>query len=258
MSYFDAIFLGILQGLTEFLPVSSSGHLVLAEHILHAKNPGVAFELVVHLGTLLSVLIYFRRRIVLLLGSFFKKTETDTRRMNYLLLVATIPAVIAGVFFKDFFESAFSAPVMTSIFLMVTGLILLLTALVPKKDNPVTLGRSIIIGIGQAIAILPGISRSGSTISAGLFAGVNPVAAAEFSFLLSIPTIAGAIVFKIKDIIDINTALYGQFFVGLLASFIFGLLSVYWLLDIIKKGKFKYFGIYCLIVGLFGFIYFTR
>jgi len=194
MSYFDAIFLGILQGLTEFLPVSSSGHLVLAEHILHAKNPGVAFELVVHLGTLLSVLIYFRRRILTLLSSFFKKTETDTRRMNYLLLVATIPAVIAGVFFKDFFESAFSAPVMTSIFLMVTGLILLLTALVPKGDNVVTLWRAIFIGIGQAIAILPGISRSGSTISAGLFAGVNPVAAAEFSFLLSIPTIAGAIV----------------------------------------------------------------
>lgn len=258
MNYLDAIFLGILQGLTEFLPVSSSGHLVLAEHLLHAKNPGVAFELVVHLGTLLSVLIYFRRRISLLLGSFFRKSDTETRMMNYLLLIATIPAVIAGVFFKDFFESSFSAPVMTSIFLMVTGLILLLTAIVPKKDNSVTLGRAIIIGIGQAVAILPGISRSGSTISAGLFAGVNPMAAAEFSFLLSIPTIAGAIVFKMKDIADINTSMYGQFLVGLIASFIFGLLSVYWLLDIIKKGKFKYFGIYCLIAGLFGFIYFTR
>ncbi len=98
MNYLDAIFLGILQGLTEFLPVSSSGHLVLAEHILHAKNPGVAFELVVHLGTLLSVLIYFRRRISLLLGSFFRKSETETRKMNYLLLVATVPAVIAGSF----------------------------------------------------------------------------------------------------------------------------------------------------------------
>jgi undecaprenyl-diphosphatase len=256
MSLFDAIILGIIQGLTEFLPVSSSGHLVLTEHLLNAKMPGIAFELVVHFGTLLSVIVYFRKKIIELIMSLFIREMKAERRMVLYIIIGTIPAGVLGVLFKDFFEQAFSSPIMTSIMLMVTGLILLSTALIKPGDYEINIPRSIIIGIGQAIAILPGISRSGASISAGMFTGVKPVLAAEFSFLLSIPAILGAVAFKIKDLVGGESLLSEQYLFGLLASFIFGLISVYFMLDIIKKGKFKYFGIYCLIAGLVGIVHF--
>jgi undecaprenyl-diphosphatase len=257
MSYLDAILLGIIQGLTEFLPVSSSGHLVLAEHFLNAKMPGVAFELAVHFGTLLSVLIYFRKRIISLIRSLFVSTMQEERKMVLYLFMGTLPAAIAGVLFKDYFEAAFSSPFMISIFLMITGLILLLTAMIKTADRNINIFRSIIIGLGQAIAILPGISRSGSTISTGLFLGVKPSEAAEFSFLLSIPAIIGAIVFKINDLGAIGREYLGVFGIGVAFSFVFGLLAVYLLLNLIRKGKFKYFGIYCLLIGLLSLYHFS-
>ena len=256
MNYFDAIILGIIQGLTEFLPVSSSGHLVLAEHFLHAKMPGVVFELLLHFGTLLAVLIYFRKKIFFLAKSLFDSTMIAERRMILYLLLGSIPAGLAGILFKDFFEAAFGAPLMTSIMLLITGLMLLTTTLVKKGNNEINITRSIIVGIGQAVAILPGISRSGATISAGLFCGVKPVAAAEFSFLLSIPAVAGAILLKAKEIFSMDTHLIGQYLSGTLISLILGLLSVYMLLGIIKRGKFVYFGIYCLLAGAIGVYHF--
>jgi undecaprenyl-diphosphatase len=257
MNYFDAIFLGIIQGLTEFLPISSSGHLVLAEHMLHAKIPGVAFELVLHFGTLLSVLVYFRSRLISMIKSLFISNMKEERRLILFLVIGSIPAGLVGFLLKDFFESAFGAPLMTSIMLLVTGLMLLSTTLVKIGKKEIGAINSIIIGIGQAVAILPGISRSGATISAGLFSGVKPLVAAEFSFLLSIPAITGAIILKLKEIIAGGEGLWGGAYLsGALTSFLFGLASVYLLLGIIKKGKFKYFGYYCLIVGLVGVLYF--
>ncbi len=258
MNYFDAIILGLIQGLTEFLPVSSSGHLVLAQQLLGFKHQGVIFELMVHFGTLLSVLIYFRKRIIAMIVSIFDSTKIEDRKMIGYIILGTIPAVFAGLFLEDFFERAFGSPVETSIMLLVTGLILLSTALIKKKEGHLNVPRSIIIGIGQAFAILPGISRSGSTISVGMFAGVKPVMAAEYSFLLSVPAIAGAIVLKAKDLMNLQTALVGHYLVGTVVSFISGLFAVYLLLDIIRRGKFEYFGIYCLIIGTFGLIYFIR
>jgi undecaprenyl-diphosphatase len=256
MNYFDAILLGIIQGLTEFLPVSSSGHLVLAEHFLHAKMPGVVFELLLHFGTLLAVLIYFRKKISSLIKSLFDSRMITERRMILFLLLGSIPAGIAGLLFKDFFEAAFGAPLMTSVMLMMTGLILLATGLVRKRNREMNLARSIIVGIGQAVAILPGISRSGATISAGLFCGVKPVEAAEFSFLLSIPAIGGAILLKAKEIFHMDMHLIGQYLSGTLISLLLGLFSVYMLLGIIKRGKFVYFGIYCLLAGAVGVYHF--
>jgi undecaprenyl-diphosphatase len=256
MTYFEAILLGIIQGLTEFLPVSSSGHLVLAQHLLGAKIPGVTFELAVHFGTLLSVLIYFRKKLFGLIRGIFVLDMTAERRMILYLILGTLPAAIFGVLFKDSIEKAFSSPVMTSLFLLATGIILLATGLLRRADRQITAIRSLIIGIGQAIAILPGISRSGSTISAGLFAGIRPSEAAEFSFLLSIPAIAGAILFKIKDFALYHDMPIGQYAAATAASFIFGLAAVYFLLDMIKRGKFKYFGIYCLIAGLIALYHF--
>ncbi len=256
MSYLHALILGIIQGLTEFLPVSSSGHLVLAEHFLNAKMPGVDFELILHMGTLLSVLIYFRKQILGLVKAIYTPTMIEERKMILYLILGTIPAGLAGFFLKDLFERIFSSPLVTSIFMLITGVMLLSTALMKIGDKEINWGRSILIGIGQAVAIFPGISRSGATISVGLFAGVKPVAAAEYSFLLSIPAIVGAIVLKSKEIFSINAALTGPYLLGAAVSFIFGLIAVYLLLDIIKRGKFQYFGVYCLIVGLIGLIHF--
>jgi undecaprenyl-diphosphatase len=257
MSYFDAVFLGIVQGLTEFLPISSSGHLVLCEHVLHAKMPGVVFELVVHVGTLFSVLVYFRRQIVQLVLSIFNRSKSDERSMIWYLIIGTIPAVIIGVLFNNIIEQVFVSPVLTSVMLVVTGIFLLATSLVRPGVRTVKTPSAFLIGVAQALAIFPGISRSGATISMGLFAGVKPMVAAEFSFLLSIPVIIGAVVFKSRDIIALNSGLIGHYLIGALLSFIFGLLAVYFLLNMIKKGRFKYFGVYCLLVGFFGIVYFT-
>jgi len=142
--------------------------------------------------------------------------------------------------------------------LLVTGLLLLSTAFIRKREKGINIPRSIIIGIGQALAIMPGISRSGATISFGMFAGVKPVVAAEYSFLLSVPAIAGAIVLKAGDLMGMQSLLAGQYLVGTIFSFLSGLFAVYILLDIIRRGRFEYFGIYCLIIGTIGLIYFIR
>ena len=252
MSYFDAILLGIIQGLTEFLPISSSGHLVLTQEILGVKQPGISFELILHLGTLLAVLVYFRRQLVALIRSIFDSNLMQERSMIMFIIAGTIPAVIVGLFFKDYFEQAFGSPAFTWAMLIVTGLILFATKLVKKGDRQVTLLAAIIMGIGQALAILPGISRSGSTIATGMLFGVKPSDAAEFSFLLAIPAILGAVVLKIDDLLAIDTALIGQYVVGTIFSFIFGLAAVSMLLAVIKRGKLEYFAYYCVAVGAVG------
>lgn len=252
MSFIDALILGIIQGLTEFLPVSSSGHLVIAEAVLKVKQPGITLELLVHLGTLLSVIIYFRTQIFTLIKALFVREMTKERRIILLLIIGTIPAGLAGVLLKDFFESTFSNPLETSIELIITGGILFLPRLVKPGTAGMTIPTVIWMGIGQAISILPGISRSGSTIVAGLLAGVKPAEAAEFSFLLSIPAIAGAIVLGIPDMANIASDLVMPYLAATIASFVCGLVAVYWVLNAVKKGKFEYFAYYCFAIGLFG------
>ncbi|MEA1980499.1 MAG: undecaprenyl-diphosphate phosphatase, partial [candidate division Zixibacteria bacterium] len=165
MTYLDSIILGILQGLTEFLPVSSSGHLVLAQALLKVKQPGVSFEILVHLGSLLAVLIYFRIRIFQLIKSLYDEDYKKYRPIVWFIIIGTIPAVIIGLSLKDFFEEAFSSPSMASTMLIITGLILLSTRFIKKSNKKINLSGAIIMGIGQALAIMPGISRSGTTIS---------------------------------------------------------------------------------------------
>ena len=252
MSYLDAILLGIIQGLTEFLPISSSGHLVLVQEFLGVKQPGVSFELLVHLGTLLAVLVYFRAGIFDLLKSIYTPSMKFERKMIALLVLGTIPAGLAGVLFKDFFEEAFSSPVVTSCMLLATGFILLVTRFVRKGDRAVSWGTAIIIGIAQSLAILPGISRSGSTIAVGMVSGVQPSRAAEFSFLLAVPAIAGAVVFKARDLMTLGTTDTGPFLAGTAAAFVFGLIAVYAVLSVIRRGKFEYFAYYCFAAGALG------
>lgn len=257
MTYLDAIILGILQGLTEFLPVSSSGHLVLAKSLLHVTQPGLSFEIMVHLGTLLSVLVYFRTSVWRLLRSLFIKERTADRRLLYLLALATVPAGLAGVLFKDFFERSFSNPLLTSIMLIATGAILLATRFVPRRKLPVRIPSALAAGIGQAMAIMPGISRSGTTIAAALFAGVRPDTAAEFAFLLAIPAIGGATVLEISALARMESAALAPILVGTACAFVTGLVAVYVVMSTVRKGTFSYFAYYCFAAGALGLYLFV-
>lgn len=259
MTYLQAILLGVLQGLTEFLPVSSSGHLVLAGNLLGIGDDGrgITFELAVHCGTLLSVLIYFRRKIFDLMMAPFHPERIEDRRLIFYLIIGTLPAVAAGLSLKDYFESAYESPLFTSLMLCVTGIILFLPNWLTVSCSELKPRSALLMGIGQAVAILPGISRSGSTIVAGMLAGVKPARAAEFSFLLAVPAIAGAGVLQASEMSQIDNSLIGQYIAGSIAAFALGLVAVYAVLTTVRKGKFQYFGYYCLAVGILGLLYFS-
>ncbi|MEA1981274.1 MAG: undecaprenyl-diphosphate phosphatase, partial [candidate division Zixibacteria bacterium] len=214
--------------------------------------PGVSFEILVHLGSLLAVLIYFRIRIFQLIKSLYDEDYKKYRPVVWFIIIGTIPAVIIGLSLKDFFEEAFFSPKIASAMLIMTGLILLSTRFIKKSNKKINLSGAIIMGIGQALAIMPGISRSGTTISAGLIWGLEPSEAAEFSFLLAIPAIAGAVVLNFKDILMIDNTLIGQYLVGALFSFLFSIIAVYSVLRVIRRGKFEYFAYYCFAAGGFG------
>lgn len=252
MTYFDAIILGILQGLTEILPVSSSGHLVIAQGLLGVKQPGLSFEILVHLGSLLSILFFFRQKIFLLIRSLYDTKYNEYRSLALMLVVGSIPAAIIGLVFKNLFEEAFSSPALASSMIIVTGLILMSTRYIPSGAGKVSLKSSLLIGIGQAISIMPGISRSGTTIAIGLSLRIKPEDAAEFSFLLSIPAVGGAALLQAGELLSLDPSLAGQYLVGTACAFIFSLASLYTVLSIIRKRKFDYFAYYCFAAGTFG------
>ncbi len=252
MTYLEAVFLGIIQGLTEFLPISSSGHLVLVQEIMGVNPPGVIFELLAHLGTLVAVLVYFRTRIFRLIRSVFVRGMKSERRLLALLVVGTLPVAFLGLIFNGLFERVFSNPVFTSAMLLVTGAVLLSTRFVPKRAESVGWFSAVIIGLAQAAAVLPGISRSGTTIATGMMLGVKPREAAEYSFLLAIPAIAGAVLFKSEELIQLDSVSLWHYLAGALSAFVFGLIAVYGVLATIRRGKFEYFAYYCFAVGVIG------
>lgn len=261
MDILSVVILGIVQGLTEFLPISSSGHLVICEHMLGLSYPGMSLEIWLHFGTLLSVLVYFRRRLLELAGSILpgapKSETTANRKMLLALVVGTLPAVVIGLSFRSSFEAAFDSPRFASAMLVVTGIILLSTRLAGISGRYVTIPRGFWIGWAQAVAILPGISRSGSTISAALFLGIRPALAAEFSFLLAIPAIGGAFLLDIFSSggIAFTPGEMGMLLVGTTTAFVFGVAAIYSLLKIIGRGKFFLFGFYCLVAGTVSLIF---
>ncbi len=259
MSYLQAIILGIVQGLTEFLPVSSSGHLVIVQELMGVKELGATFELLVHLGTLCSVLIYFRKRILAIALSPLKKDAVKERWTILYLFIATLPAVVAALLFKDQIEEAFDSPLVACSMLIVTGFLLLLPKWIPHKEGQLKSRSALAMGCGQALALMPGISRSGTTIISGRLSGVQASQAAEFSFLMAIPAILGAAVFKLKDISEMarQEGNLGPFLTGAVVSFFFGLAAVYIVLASIRRGKFQHFSYYCIAVGIGGLLFFT-
>jgi undecaprenyl-diphosphatase len=272
MELWKAIIVGIVQGLAEFLPVSSSGHIVLTQYLLGIRElgaehqPDLSFEIILHLGTLVSVLIFFRKSLWRLTLSLFNRQMKEDRMMILWLGVATVPAVIAAFLFKDFFDAAPGKPVFVSGLLIVTGLVLFVPRLVKGKAAKVGLRSSVIMGIGQAFAILPGISRSGSTIAAGLVSGVKAERAAEFSFLMSIPAIAGGFVLTLKDQMEetgsfgdaLKSCFNGPYVAGAIAAGVVGLFAIYVVMGAVKKGKLEYFSYYCFVAGMAGMIYFSQ
>ena len=253
MNLLEAIFLGIIQGFTEFLPISSSGHLILFQRLFNidanAGQKSILFEVVLHVGTLIPILIVYRKDILRLLRKPFQK-------LTWLLVVATIPAIIATVLLGDKLDALFATTSLLGFAFVLTGCLLLYADKAEggnKKERGIAYLDALIIGIVQAIAIIPGISRSGSTITASLSRKLTRETAAKFSFLMSIPAIGGAVVLQIFHMIkgdvaiaDIN-ALCLIF--GFLASMLAGFLSIQFMLALIKKCKLKYFSIYLFILA---------
>ena len=253
MTVFDALLLGIIQGLTEFLPISSSGHLVIGQELLGISVPGNAFEVIVHLGTLVSVLIVFWRDIYDILKSLNSKV---TKTYVLTIIIGTIPAAFIGIGLGDKIGAAYEDIRVVATALVFTGLFLLLTKFIETKTNQISVGKGFLIGLTQALAIIPGVSRSGITISTGMFLGVAPEESAKFSFLLAIPAIAGAGLITTIDLVgssDIGISIQIGL-VGFLSSLIIGWISLKVLIGLIKTGKFYWFGIYCILIGLISWI----
>ena len=240
-----AIILGIVQGLTEFLPVSSSGHLAILEHLFGIAEP-VTLAVFLHFGTLVAIIVYFFKPITDLVKGVFKGNRES---LSYFIkiIIGSVPIVIFGILFESWVARVFSNMTMIAILLGITGTIVLLTGVVPKGQKSVGILSAIFIGIGQMFAILPGISRSGMTISAGIFSGVEPERAFRFSFLLSIPAVLGANIFELKNISDVNNV--PQLLVGMVCSFITGLVALRILRRTVYK-RFYLFGPYCIIISI--------
>lgn len=260
MTLIDAIILGIVQGLTEFLPISSSGHLALSNRLLgfDKESLGIEFDILLHFSTLLAVLIYFRKKLILMIVSLFKQGSNKDKKMIWLLIVGTLPVVFIGLLLKDSVETISSRPILVCILLCTTGIILFLPVWL-KINKKINLGKAsaLIIGFSQALAILPGISRSGVTITTGMILGISPKKAAEFSFLLAIPAIVGGTILKMNEISSIPANQFGIYLGGMIAAFITGLIAIFCVLNLISKGKFAHFGFYCLFIGTTGLIYFA-
>lgn len=254
MTEFQALILGVIQGLTEFLPVSSSGHLEIGHSLLGIHGgDNLLFAVVVHSATMLSTLVVFRKDIVgLLKGLLCFKWNGPTQYIAKLLLSA-IPVIFIGLLFKDFVESFFGGKLLlVGCMLLITGMLLLFSGFFKKKGKEISAGRALIIGVAQAIAVLPGISRSGATIATGLILGCKKEEMARFSFLMVLIPILGALGYDI-----VNSGANAQstigiipLLIGFVAAFLSGLAACQWMIKIVKKGNLIYFAIYCFIIGL--------
>lgn len=256
MSYFDAIILGLVQGLTEFLPVSSSGHLVMAQTFLGVPSPGVFLEVALHVATLLSVMVVYRKKLAdLVVGTL--RRDPDALRYVAMLALATLPVAVIGFLFEDAIEAAFDTPYVTGFMLLVTGFLLYSTTWGGEErphDQP-TVRHALGMGFAQCLALLPGISRSGSTIATGLWTGLRGERAAEFSFLMSLPAIAGAAILKSGDIG--SAAIGGPLVVGFVVALVAGVAAIKSLVWLVKRQGFHHFAWYVWAVGLFflGYLY---
>ncbi len=260
MSFFEALILGIIQGLTEFLPVSSSGHLEIGSYLLELEaSNNLLFAIIVHGATALSTVIVFRHTIIELLKGLLAFKWNDETQFISKIALSMIPVGVVGVLYEKEIEALFSGNILfVGSMLAITGILLMLTHFAKEKEGKVTFLKSFIIGLAQAIAILPGISRSGATISTALLLGVEKGNAAKFSFLMVLPPILGATLLKAIAYIkapEIAADISGLALItGFIAAFISGWLACTWMIKIVKRGKLIYFAYYCLAVAGIVFI----
>ncbi len=260
MDIIEAIILGIIQGLTEFLPVSSSGHLELVKAILgdtSVPEESMTLTVVLHFATALSTVVIFRQEVGEILKGLFQFKWNEQTKFSAKIVLSMIPAVIIGLLFEDQLKSLFDGNVLfVGLMLLITAILLLLADKAKNTNKDVSFTNSIIIGISQAIAMLPGISRSGATISTSVLLGIDRTKAAKFSFLMVVPLIFGKIAkdilggeinFQSSEIIPMST--------GFIAAFVAGLLACQWMIALVKRSKLSYFSIYCAIVGVIAIVY---
>ena len=263
MDTLDAIILGIIQGLTEFLPVSSSGHLELGKAILgdnSVPEESLLFTVILHFATALSTLVVFRKDVWEIISGLFSFKWNEETQFSLKIIISMIPAVIIGLFFEEQLEAFFGGNIrFVGFMLLITAVLLYLADKAEDTERKVSFGNAFVIGVAQAVAMLPGISRSGATISTSVLLGVDKTKAARFSFLMVVPLIFGKIA---KDLMSGELAFNGDNGVamgaGFIAAFIAGLAACTWMIRLVKKSKLSYFAIYCLIVGIiaiaFGFL----
>lgn len=260
----QAIIYGIIQGLTEFLPVSSSGHLELAKAILGdnaVPEESMLMTVVLHAATALSTLVVFRKEVAEILTGLLKFKNNEETQFSVKIVISMIPAAMVGLLFEDEIESLFSKNILlVGFMLLLTGLLLFLADKAKNTDKKVSYLNSLIIGISQAIAIMPGISRSGATISTSVLLGIDRTRAARFSFLMVVPLILGKMAKDLLggDLANSNAELL-PLAIGFIAAFAAGLLACKWMIALVKRSNLTYFSVYCFIVGLIsiGYTLFT-
>jgi undecaprenyl-diphosphatase len=264
----QAVSLGIIQGLTEFLPVSSSGHLVLMQNLLGLKEPEILLDICLHVGTLLAIILVFFKDLSGLLVTLFKTPKKikeagslkslyendETFRLGILIICGCVPTAFLGIFFSKAADALYGSVAIVGSALLVTGVVLwmtrYMTAIGGRSQLEMRLIDAFIIGIVQGLAIIPGISRSGSTIAAALFLGINREVAGRFSFLLSLPAILGALMLSLHGDVMASDVPFYLILAGSIISGVVGYLALIILLKVVKKGKFSYFAPYCWLIGL--------
>ncbi len=253
MNIFEAIIIGLVQGLTEFLPISSSGHLVVIQKILKINSPGNLIEVSAHLGTLLSIILIYKKEIW---GIITSLKSSESKKYIFMIVLATLPSVVFVLTSKSFIIRLFESVSSVAIALIFTGCILYMSGIKYYSNKKLSLAKGFLIGISQAFAIIPGISRSGMTISIALLLGVSSKEAAKFSFMLAVPAIFGATILTFLDAqFDQLKIMITPLVVTALVSFVSGLLALKFLIKILNAGKFYYFSFYCILIGLISLLF---
>ncbi|MEM8601614.1 MAG: undecaprenyl-diphosphate phosphatase [Bacteroidota bacterium] len=285
MTWWQAAILGLVQGLAEFLPISSSGHLVLGEYVLGLSGDAandITFEVFVHFGTTLSIVtVYWRRILRLIAGGLKAITQPSTwgealrsgriestgtgapspvvsLRLIAFILISMVPTGLVYVLFKDQLEAAFSDPRLVCGMLLVTGTLLLLTLLRKNPQGHLSPGKAFLVGVAQSMAMIPGISRSGSTICTAIYLNVDRREAADFSFLMLLPVILGATLLKTLDLLETGATVdWVPLLVGTAVAYVSGVWAIKVVIDFVKRGKLQYFAYYCYTVGIVGLVWLT-